>query len=187
MSAVIVPGWYGKLPVLGDFAGRRLPPVFVEPWDHWLATGLAHWRASDSAWLDGFLAAPTLRFVLGAGIPFDGSPGYAGVLMPSVDRVGRYFPLTVARARDIGETEAPSAWLHAMEGVAVAALNEDWSAERLDAELGHRPEESDGGPAWPAQGQTLWWCVRDGRASSPVAAHGLPPDDAFVRLLAQAA
>ena len=84
------PGWYGKLPSLGDFASRRLSPLFVEPWDRWLATGLDAWRNADEAWLAAFLAAPTWRFALGAGVPFAQSPGYAGVLMPSVDRVGRY-------------------------------------------------------------------------------------------------
>src|SRR5262249_35940975 len=28
-----IPGWYGKLPSLGDFASRRLPVEFVKAWD----------------------------------------------------------------------------------------------------------------------------------------------------------
>ena len=28
-----------SLCALGDFAGRRLPAVFIEPWDRWLAAG----------------------------------------------------------------------------------------------------------------------------------------------------
>ena len=52
--AVVLPGWYGKLPALGDFASRRLPPEFVEPWDRWLAAGLAAWREHDADWLDAF-------------------------------------------------------------------------------------------------------------------------------------
>ena len=110
MSVPVLPGWYGKLPALGDFAGRRLPPLFVDPWDRWLALGMSHWRDSDPAWLEAFLAAPTWRFALGAGVPFELSPGYAGVLMPSVDRVGRYFPLTIARPRgphSSGRTATP--------------------------------------------------------------------------------
>src|SRR5690242_5843652 len=100
----VVAGWYGKLPSLGDFAGRRLPSIFVEPWDGWLASGMSAWRESDEEWLQAFLSAPASRFALGPGVPFDLSPGYAGVLVPSVDRVGRYFPLTVARPR--GESES---------------------------------------------------------------------------------
>jgi type VI secretion system ImpM family protein len=185
MSAAVLPGWYGKLPSLGDFAGRRLPPLFVEPWDRWLATGLASWRQSDEAWLDAFLAAPTWRFALGAGVPFKQSPGYAGVLMPSVDRVGRYFPLTVVRPRGPREERAPAVWLHALEGSAVAALNGDWDAERFDAELGALDDAADTGPVWPAEGRTLWWCERDGELSTPIAATGLPEVSALVRALAR--
>ena len=202
MSAVVVPGWYGKLPSLGDFASRRLPPLFVEPWDRWLATGLAAWRASDEGWLEAFLAAPTWRFALGAGLPFEQSPGYAGVLMPSVDRVGRYFPLTVARPRGRREAELPVAWLRALESVAVGALEGDWSAERFEAELARlddaavpRPESAPGGgadadaesatgPGWPSDGRTLWWCERAGEPSPPVSTTGLPDAAALVRLLA---
>ena len=184
MSSAVVPGWYGKLPALGDFASRRLPPLFVEPWDRWLATGLASWRESDEAWLEAFLTAPTWRFALGTGVPFEQSPGYAGVLMPSVDRVGRYFPLTVVRPRGPSEALAPAAWLQALEGLAVAALNDDWNAERFDAELGALDDMADTGPAWPGKDRTLWWCERDGQVSAPIATTGLPETTAFVRLLA---
>lgn len=183
MPPAVLPGWYGKLPALGDFAGRRLPPLFVEPWDRWLAAGLGWWRQSDEAWLDIYLAAPVWRFALGAGVPFELSPGYAGVLMPSVDRVGRYFPLTVVRPRGRRENHAPAAWLASLEQVAVAALNDDWDAERLDAEFGSLDDANDGGPAWPQEGRTLWWCERDGELSTPVSSTGLPEADAFARLL----
>ena len=184
MAAATVPGWYGKLPALGDFAGRRLPPLFVEPWDHWLASGMAFWRQGDDAWPRAFLAAPTWRFALGADVPFVHSPGYVGVLMPSVDRVGRYFPLTVVRARGAREPHAPASWLQALEGLAVAALIDDWNAERFDAELGALHTDTDAGPAWPARGRTLWWCERDGQSSAPIATTGLPEAADFVRLLA---
>jgi len=58
MAVAVLPGWYGKLPALGDFASRRLPPVFVEPWDRWLATGLSAWRDADPGWLEAYLGAP---------------------------------------------------------------------------------------------------------------------------------
>ena len=184
MTAPVTPGWYGKLPTLGDFASRRLPPLFVEPWDHWLAEGLASWRDSDPDWLDAFLAAPTWRFALGAGVPFDKSPGYAGVLMPSVDRVGRYFPLTVVRPRGATEDQVPEAWLQALEGLAVAALHDDWNAERFDAELEAIDQAADAGPDWPEAGRTLWWCERAGEVSAPVGTTGLPGTAALARLLA---
>jgi len=179
-----LPGWYGKLPSLGDFATRRLPPLFVDPWDRWLATGMAAWRDADSDWLDAFLAAPTWRFALGAGIPFAASPGYAGILMPSVDRVGRYFPLTIARPRGPRETAVPAAWLEAVEDVAIAALDEDWSAERLDDALAGISASGGTERSWPESGTTLWWCERRGEGSRQATTQGLPGDETLTRLLA---
>jgi len=91
------PGWHGKLPSLGDFASRRLDASFIEPWDGWLAAGLLALReARPEGWLEDYLGSPSWRFLLMPGVlPGDaGKQAWAGVLMPSVDRVGRYFPLT---------------------------------------------------------------------------------------------
>lgn len=183
-----LPSWYGKLPSLGDFASRRLEPLFIEPWDCWLAAGLASWREVDAAWLERYLGAPPLRFALGAGVPFEHSPGYTGVLMPSVDRVGRYFPLTVVRPRGLHQDQVPAAGLQALEEVAVSALQGDWSVERFETELGELAELDDTaatGPAWPADGQTLWWKLRDGQLSASIAAAGLPSVSTLLRLLAE--
>lgn len=179
-----LPGWYGKLPALGDFASRRLPSLFIEPWDRWLATGLSAWRDADPGWLEAFLAAPTWRFALGAGLPFRESPGYAGVLMPSVDRVGRYFPLTVVRPRGIGEAHVPRQWLQALEQAALAALDDDWDGDRFDAALGALEVVDEDGPAWPASGRATWWRAKAGELSEALPSEGLPRGDALVRLLA---
>ena len=146
MQAEEVTGWYGKLPSLGDFASRRLAPAFVEPWDHWLARGLAAWREqAPDGWLEGYLASPSWRFVLMpgvlAGAPADGTAAWAGVLMPSVDRVGRYFPLTLARPLpalpvDAAQLNELLGWLQRLDDLALDALHDDWSVDRLEAELG---------------------------------------------------
>ena len=145
MQAVELTGWYGKLPSLGDFASRRLPPAFVEPWDDWLARGLAAWREqSPDGWLDGYLASPSWRFVLMPGVLAGAAPAgataWAGVLMPSVDRVGRYFPLTLVRAlpalpADAAQADDLLVWLQRLDDVALDALHDDWPVERLDTEL----------------------------------------------------
>src|SRR5688572_30052214 len=96
-----VPGWYGKLPSLGDFASRRLEGDFIEPWDLWLGRRLQELRdARGDAWLEPYLHSPPWRFLLTPGtLPgFDRSSTLAGVLLPSVDRVGRYFPVTLVAA-----------------------------------------------------------------------------------------
>jgi type VI secretion system protein ImpM len=147
MQAVEVTGWYGKLPSLGDFASRRLAPAFVEAWDAWLATGLAAWRdRSPDGWLGGYLASPSWRFVLMPGVLPRASPdaraAWAGVLMPSVDRVGRYFPLTLARPlpalpEDLAQLEELLGWLQRLDDLALDALHDDWPVDRLESELAH--------------------------------------------------
>jgi type VI secretion system protein ImpM len=47
----------------------------------------------EEGWLDVFLTSPLWRFALASGVV--GGPVWAGILLPSVDRVGRYFPLTI--------------------------------------------------------------------------------------------
>src|SRR5262249_51991550 len=87
-------GFYGKLPCRGDFLQRRAPQDFVDVWDAWLQEGLHESRQRlQEAWLNTYLTGRVWRFVLSAGVC--GSGVYAGVLVPSVDRVGRYFPLTL--------------------------------------------------------------------------------------------
>jgi type VI secretion system protein ImpM len=153
-------GWYGKLPSLGDFASRRLDPGFVEAWDLWLAEGMAAWRAREpDGWLARYLASPSWRFVLAPGsLPAAlGTGCWVGVLMPSVDRVGRYFPLTLAlHLPALPAAGALLPWLQGLNDVALDALDEDWSAERLESEL-----QRLGGPdpdpvaAWPAAADPL--------------------------------
>jgi type VI secretion system protein ImpM len=99
-SAAAPPGWHGKLPSLGDFASRRLDAAFIDAWDSWLAAGLLGLRERNPAgWLDAYLASPSWRFLLMPGVlpGAAGAQGWAGVLMPSVDRVGRYFPFTIVQ------------------------------------------------------------------------------------------
>ena len=149
MADEVVPGWFGKLPSLGDFASRRLPPSLLEVWDHWLASGLQAWCERDpSGWLAGYLACPSWRFVLMPGVV--GAGPLAGVLMPSVDRAGRYFPLTLMQSLrrlpgDSAEVGELLAWLHRLDDLALDVLQEDWPVDRLEAELG-LPAQAP--PAW---------------------------------------
>lgn len=142
-----VPGWYGKLPALGDFASRRLAPEWIAQWDAWLAAGLHQLReAAPDTWLENYLASPAWRFALLPGSLPDGSGEglRVGVLVPSVDRVGRYFPLVVvsaplSRPVDGAQVAALWHWAGQLEDIAVQALQDDWSAEALDAALANTP------------------------------------------------
>jgi type VI secretion system protein ImpM len=87
-------GLYGKLPSHGDFVSRDLPPAFVNIWDEWLQRGmLSSQEVLTDDWLDYYLTSPVWRFVLSSGAIDQSS--WVGVMIPSVDRVGRYFPFTL--------------------------------------------------------------------------------------------
>jgi type VI secretion system protein ImpM len=137
-----VPGWYGKIPSLGDFASRRLPVDFVKVWDTWLQEVIAASRdALAERWFDCYLTMPIWRFVLLPGLVTES--GWAGVLMPSVDRVGRHFPLTVAveLASHTGAARAlfeGAEWFAGLEDAALAVLDPTRSADDLDEALARR-------------------------------------------------
>jgi type VI secretion system protein ImpM len=201
-----VAGWYGKLPSLGDFASRRLPADFVETWDEWLASGLAQWRDADDGWLQAYLAAPPWCFVLGPGLlgarrglPVAG-PAWAGVLMPSVDRVGRYFPLTIASPLPtLGANDALrlASWLREACTRAVDALHEDWDPDELDEALFDLTDLTRPMPA-PGDDQAdlrralehlsrhrddaLWWQPTANGVRALHHTTGLPSGAAFTRL-----
>ena len=88
-------GFYGKLPAKGDFLSRRLPREFIDQWDDWLQVGMNDSRqALGDQWLQIYLTSPLWRFVLPANTL--SADVWAGVFMPSMDKVGRYFPMMVA-------------------------------------------------------------------------------------------
>jgi type VI secretion system protein ImpM len=87
-------GLYGKLPTHGDFLRRRVADDFVAAWDPWLQSCIADSRrVLGEQWLSIYLTSPVWRFALGPNVC--GAAPAAGLLVPSVDRVGRYFPLTL--------------------------------------------------------------------------------------------
>ena len=113
-------GFYGKLPTHGDFLRRRVSDGFVAAWDEWLQQGLSATRAAlGERWLEVYLTSPAWRFACAAGAC--GPRPVVGVMAPSVDRVGRYFPMTIVAERQ------------SEEGLGAAFEAEDFfaSAERL--------------------------------------------------------
>ncbi len=122
-------GFFGKIPSLGDFVTRDLPREFLDTWDDWLQQSIAGSKtALGDAWLNTYLTSPIWRFVLLPGVC--GESGWAGILMPSVDKVGRYFPLTFAASLGEGAqpfqiVEGASDWFSAAESLALSVLQED--------------------------------------------------------------
>lgn len=173
MSAAVVtgtgvPGWFGKIPGLGDFASRRLPDTFVRRWDRWLQDGLARAREDDEAWLAGYLVAPIRRFWLAPGVL--GPAGWAGLLMPSVDRVGRHFPLTVARPlQPLAAALGAHGWYEALDMAARQVLDVDYTVEAFEQSLaelaalridppGAEARQLADDIAGAGDPRTVWWC-----------------------------
>lgn len=122
-------GFYGKLPSHGDFVQRGVTDVFVNRWDAWLQAGLAHSRQElGDPWVELFLTSPLWRFILPAGIV--GESAWAGILLPSVDRVSRCFPLTLVA--ELGPEVRPfelsvlaRSWFDWLERLAREAIEAD--------------------------------------------------------------
>ena len=127
-------GILGKLPSHGDFVRRRVPAELAEPLDAWLARAAAASReALGEGWLEAYLTAPVWRFALAAGCC--GPAAAAGIWLPSVDRVGRYYPclLVTALAARRRRRRCPglrSAWYDRLEELALAVLGDQLSLER---------------------------------------------------------
>lgn len=140
-------GLFGKIPAQGDFIERNLQRSFSLPWDDWLQRCLACSREQlDEHWLETYLSSPIWRFCLSAGA-ID-SMAWAGILMPSVDSVGRYYPLSVVRPiagnSNLFEfLRKNSPWYESLEAVAIASLQGDMNADTLIQQLLqlHGPEE----------------------------------------------
>ncbi len=130
-------GFFGKVTTHGDFVSRRLPPALVGLWDAWLQAGLqASRELLGERWLDVYLTSPIWRFALAPGVCDEHAWG--GVLMPSVDRVGRHFPLTIAAGASGGAAlldwlSCGQAWYEQAEALALSTLQEGFVLDRFDA------------------------------------------------------
>jgi type VI secretion system protein ImpM len=122
-------GFYGKLIAAGDFVRRGFPGDLYEHWDPWLQRGLLFSREElGEAWLSAYLSAPLWRFALASGVA--GERAWVGAMMPSVDRVGRYFPLTVVAEAQRGASvfstaRAAEPWLQEIEQTLLETLEGD--------------------------------------------------------------
>ncbi len=191
-------GFYGKLPSQGDFVTRRLPWEFTSAWDDWLQQGMhASHAALGDRWLALYLSAPIWRFQLAPGVC--GPLGWRGVFFASVDRVGRYFPLTLAfmsapdaagaRAR---QGVAPSlavdepGWF-AAEEAALAGLDPALPIDDFERALQAlvEPAAQVADPGADAAASVHFFCgATEDAAARRLAFAGLPDPKVFVDLIA---
>lgn len=154
-------GLFGKLPARGDFVRESLPRDFTDPWDAWWMRGLSetqqHWQ---DEWQPAWLEAPVWRFILPPGLC--GRNGILGLWLPSVDKAGRYSPLTIAAAAPADWAPyagAMTSFLVGAEEAGLDALEHDLAPAELlkriqDAFVAG--EEPAGGPDF-VPGRTAWW------------------------------
>jgi type VI secretion system protein ImpM len=124
----MVCGLFGKLPAKRDFISCNMPRPFLDHWERWLQEGVARSQLQlGRQWKDVFLTAPIWRFWFGAEVY---GQSVTGALMPSVDGVGRYFPLTVCSFAEDGRhhipppDEAVDAWLGQCEQFLLGLLED---------------------------------------------------------------
>ncbi|MGJ7504642.1 type VI secretion system-associated protein TagF [Variovorax sp. ZT5P49] len=196
-ASTALPGWFGKLPGMGDFAHRRLPEAFRAVWDQWLQRGMARLRDRHADWTERYLEAPIWCFALGRQVA--GEQAWIGVLMPSVDGVGRYFPFALAMELDQsvsgqlqGEALAMALqwWAHATQA-ALEGLDGDLDALRFDAVLQRLFVEDAGGLVressmelldLPVAGASLWLGDPSAEHGIRMLSTGLPRDEQFEAL-----
>src|SRR5271169_2837731 len=162
------PGFFGKLPSHSDFVTRRVPSALLAPWEAWLDAGLQHSREFfGDAWLETYLSSPIWSFCGSAGCCGDWP--FCGVLMPSQDRIGRYYPLSIlvqlcAEVSPVAIATSATEWFEHMEALSLSCLLEGFDFETFDAELAAAPLPSDGARSVaPLEVSATRWATELGR------------------------
>ena len=135
-------GLFGKLPAKRDFIAANAPRRFLEVWEPWLQAGVATSKQILGAkWADAYNRAPIWRYWLGADFCGEAT---VGVFMPSVDGVGRSFPLSLfAGEGDESlpppELESNDAWCDAAEAILLDALDAAATLEAIADRVASMP------------------------------------------------
>ncbi len=139
MSEESIVGYFGKIPSKGDFITKSLSMEFTDPWDVWLREVLANSKSMlGENWMELYLTAPIYHFALSSGVC--GNSTWLGVLMPSVDSVGRYFPMTICQSfpdysNPMELLEGQKEWLEKAAKLLLSCLEEDFSLSDFESEL----------------------------------------------------
>ena len=178
-------GCHGKLPARGDFVTRGLDGAALERWDNWLQQVVSASRAGlGPDWQAAWLRMPAWHFALGCSV-LDDRP-WAGVLIPSVDKVGRSYPFSVLSPLRPGGA-SPAAWQAGAEALALEALADDLDAALLQQRLDRIGcPGCDRGPSGqvPASDTAFWWHPDEAEAPWTLRMTGLPgPEQARTLVL----
>lgn len=135
----VVLGYYGKVPTQGDFVGKNLPRSFRDPWDAWLQSIIrTSQQQMGQNWIQHYLTCPLYHFALSRGIC--GEQAWLGVVIPSVDVVGRYYPMTLVRSLPregslLDVVHKYDRWLMQAEQLVMSCLAEDFSLPAFDQQV----------------------------------------------------
>lgn len=132
-------GYFGKLPTFGDFIHQVLPQDFTNGFHEWLQFSMASARESlGDEFLTYYLNCPSWKFIMSPGVC--GMQAVAGVTIPSVDKVGRYFNFTLATVLPAGSNPisyvlANREGFKSMELLALDILESDYSAHEVEVKV----------------------------------------------------
>ena len=208
-AAMPTIGLFGKLPARRDFIRHGIDNATLALIEPWLHAGLhASRTALGDDWDAVYMGAPIWRFRceddrIGGSL--------RGVMMPSVDGVGRKFPLLVLSQFAVMDdrktmpivpswgmlnASADRPWYDAAEDVALSALDEDVPLEDVLRRTARTAALAGGGgyaatTARPARlpsahaARCLWWAAALEATVPPMAFPStLPPTSVFASLLA---
>ena len=126
-------GFFGKLPTHGDFISAGLGRPVQNAMDAWLQESLLMVQQEfGKDWERRFTTMPGWRFIVEDGLW--GPATIAGVILPSIDRVGRHFPLVIA-AQLHAFSDDPrclcldDTWFTAAEGMAETSGRRDFDID----------------------------------------------------------
>ena len=132
-------GYFGKLPIWGDFVHQILPQDFANAWHPWLQQSMAETKETlGEQFLTYYLNCPAWKFLMTAGVC--GEQPLAGVTIPSVDRVGRYFNFTIATVLPMNSNPCTYVMnnkqgMMELENLALDILEKDYSKDEIDSKL----------------------------------------------------
>ncbi|WP_298965152.1 type VI secretion system-associated protein TagF [uncultured Roseibium sp.] len=129
-------GYFGKLAARADFVTANCPAGFMRLWEPFLMKGLAQSRLDlIEAWEEAYMTMPVWRFWLTPAQ--EGSElgvAVAGAFMPSIDKVGREFPLTVVAPTGTGLNGSPNSdWYDNVEDLLLKTLEEEATLEAFQS------------------------------------------------------
>lgn len=140
MSMSTLWGWMGKLPCAGDFLSHGLPCETAAQLDHWISQNLVWLNENKPGWPQLYFKSPARGFVIeqGCTLHTQESARVIGILMPSVDSVGRPYPFILLQgipASPLLESLSFDRQIQAIWTACANALELNWTTKKLEIAL----------------------------------------------------